>query len=117
MRQIGRYGLHRGFFAKKLPETSRKFNYFIPSLLVLFLVIGIPLTFMKHVVFNSFFITGIGLYICGLIFAFYEVQKREKNAAISLVSLSYIFLTHIWYGIRFLQGFILTSDLKSKLRK
>jgi GT2 family glycosyltransferase len=31
LKQIGAYGLHRGYFSKIHPETSRKIKYFIPS--------------------------------------------------------------------------------------
>ena len=41
---------------------------------------------------------------------------KEKNAAISIMSMPYIFLTHIWYGIRFMQGFLLTRKLSSQLK-
>lgn len=34
LRQVSRYARHRGFFAKKFPETSRRFAYFVPSLLL-----------------------------------------------------------------------------------
>ena len=116
LRQIGRYGLHRGFFAKKLPETSRRFNYFLPSFFVLFLSIGIPLLLMDNFFITGLFYSGIGIYLLALMFAFYEIYNKEKNIAISFFSLIYIFSTHIWYGIKFLQGFLLTRDLKSKLR-
>ena len=33
LKQIGNYGLHRGFFAKRYPETSFKLLYFIPPFL------------------------------------------------------------------------------------
>jgi GT2 family glycosyltransferase len=36
LKQIGNYGLHRGFFAKTLPETSLRPIYFVPSLFTLF---------------------------------------------------------------------------------
>ena len=35
LRQVSRYARHRGFFAKKFPETSRRAAYFVPSLLLL----------------------------------------------------------------------------------
>ena len=38
LKQIGAYGLHRGFFVKEYPETSRKPAYFIPSGSGLFLI-------------------------------------------------------------------------------
>ena len=116
LRQIGRYGLHRGFFAKRFPETSRRFKYFLPSLFVMFLTIGIPLLSMGGPLLSGLYISGIGMYVLALAVVFYEIQHKEKNLAISLMSLPYIILTHIWYGVRFLQGILFTKDLKSKLR-
>jgi len=116
LRQIGRYGLHRGFFAKKLPETSRRFKYFLPSFFVLFLSIGSPLLLMNNFFINGLFFSSIGIYLLGLMFAFCEIFNKERDIAVSFFSLPYIVSTHIWYGIRFLQGFLLTKDLKSKLR-
>lgn len=116
LRQIGRYGLHRGFFAKKFPETSRRFKYFLPSLFVLFLAIGILHLFVENPLFRGLYFTGIGVYLLALIVAFYHIQTKEKNFAISFVSILYIFLTHIWYGIRFIQGYLFTKDLRSRLR-
>jgi len=117
LRQIGRYGLHRGFFAKRFPETSRRFKYFIPTLFVTFLIMGIPIFFLDTSLFRGLYYTGIGIYLLALGVAFYQIQDKEKHFAISLVSLLYIFLTHISYGIHFFQGFLLIKDLKSKLRR
>lgn len=117
LRQVGSYGLHRGFFAKKFPETSRRFKYFLPSFFVLFLIIGVIILFINEPILNRLFYAGFGIYLLSLIIALYQIQCKEKNIKISLVSLLYIFLTHIYYGICFLQGFLFTRDLKSKLRK
>src|SRR5262249_11500155 len=53
LKQVGAYGLHRGYFAKHFPETSFKFGYFVPSLFLVFtlftlaaLFCGMP-TFVK----------------------------------------------------------------------
>lgn len=116
LRQTGRYGLHRGFFAKRFPETSRRFKYFLPSLFAIFLVIGTSLPFIGNSFFSRLYYAGIIIYSVSLIVAFYQIRNKEKNLAISFVSLFYIFLTHIWYGIRFLQGYLFTKELKSKLR-
>ena len=35
LRQVSRYARHRGYFAKRFPETSRRLAYFVPSLLLL----------------------------------------------------------------------------------
>ena len=115
--QIGSYGLHRGFFAKRFPETSKRFKYFLPSLFVIFMAMGIFLLFINNPFFVRLYCTGAGVYLLALAFAFYQIKIKEKSPAISLVSLLYIFLTHIWYGIRFLQGYLFTKDLKSKLKR
>ncbi|HBA27784.1 MAG TPA: glycosyl transferase [Nitrospinae bacterium] len=117
LNQIGQYGLHRGFFAKRFPETSRRLKYFIPSFFVIFLSAGMASFFIHNNFFNGLFYAGIGVYIIALIIALFQIQSKEKKFAVSLVSLFYIFLTHIWYGIRFLQGYLFTKELKSKLRK
>lgn len=117
LRQIGRYGFHRGFFAKRFPATSRKFKYFLPSFFVTFLAAGAFLLLMKNSFLNQLYYAGISVYFLALVFAFYQIFDKERDFSISLVSLFYIFFTHIWYGIRFLQGYLFTKDLKSKLRK
>ena len=117
LRQTGSYGLHRGFFAKRFPETSRRLKYFIPSFFVIFLSVGMSSFFTHNYFFSRFFYAGMGLYTIALIIALFQIQGKEKKLAVSLASLFYIFLTHIWYGIRFLQGYLFTKELKSELRK
>ncbi len=116
LRQIGRYGLHRGFFAKQFPETSRRFKYFLPTLFVIFAVMGIPILFIESSLLNVAYLCGMGLYFLALIISFCEIVGKEKKLGVALVSLVYVFLTHIWYGVRFIQGFLLKGDFKSKLR-
>jgi succinate dehydrogenase/fumarate reductase cytochrome b subunit len=48
--------------------------------------------------------------------AFYDIYKYEKNFFIALAALYYIFLTHIFYGLRFLQGLLFERELKIKLK-
>ena len=116
LKQVGGYGLHRGFFAKRLPETSRHVKYFIPSFFVLFCVCGLAVPVLNHMAFTILYSAGIALYLLGLGVAFVHIHVKERDIAVALMSLSYIFLTHLWYGIRFLQGFIFTRELKSTLR-
>ena len=44
LKQVSRFGEHRGFFAKSFPENSVKLTYFFPSLLVSSLIAGIMLS-------------------------------------------------------------------------
>ncbi len=115
LKQVGNYGIHRGFFAKKYPETSLKLKYFVPSLFVAFIIIGAIASIFSKIIFNLYLL-GWGIYILSYIKTFLDIYKYEKNILIIFNTFYYIFLTHIWYGIRFLQGFIFTKELKSKYR-
>jgi len=93
--QISRFGLHRGFFAKKFPKTSFRLTYFIPSILVLFLLFG-------WLVNIYLFLIGLSAY---LFLTFFESLSAKNLKMIPLVWLG-IILTHITYGIFFLDGFL-----------
>lgn len=116
LKQIGGYGLHRGFFAKKFPETSFKLKYFIPSIFSSFILLGLLLSFYSSSI-RSIFFMGLLVYSLALLKALFDILKFEKSIIVALFSLYYIFLTHIVYGFRFIQGFLFTKNLKSKLRK
>ena len=115
LKQIGGYGLHRGFFAKKFPATSRKLKYFIPSFFSIYMLAGTSLFFSGSKAFKNLYLIGLGIYLLALALSFFQIQSKEKNLAVSFMSIVYAVLTHMWYGIRFLQGFIFTKDLKSTL--
>ncbi|MFA5358741.1 MAG: glycosyltransferase family 2 protein [Patescibacteria group bacterium] len=115
LKQIGNYGLHRGFFVKKFPQTSLKLKYFFPGFFLLFVLVG-ALFSLYSPFFLKLYILGWLVYVLILVKALLEISKYEKNWSILLNSLYYIFFTHIFYGIRFIQGLIFTRDLKSKLR-
>jgi glycosyltransferase involved in cell wall biosynthesis len=115
LKQIGGYGLHRGFFAKKYPKTSRKLKYFIPSFFLLFVLAGAILNFYNKI-FLELYLAGWALYFLAILKAFFEINKYE-SFLVSIFCLPYIFFTHLVYGFRFIQGFVFTIKLKSKLRK
>jgi len=116
LKQVANYGLHRGYFAKKYPQTSFKFKYFLPSLFVVFVLLGGIFSFFPGLILN-FYVLGWMIYAAALLYSAREIHKYEKNILIVLNSLYYIFLTHLVYGARFIQGFFLTFNLRSKLRK
>ncbi len=124
LKQIGGYGLHRGYFAKKYPETSFRLMYFIPSLFLVFFIFTIMIIFLrffidpslKKIIFlvEPFFIMGWCLYGINLLLAFRDMCLYESKG-VALVALAYTFLTQLWYGLRFIKG-LLTKKLISKLR-
>lgn len=115
VKQVSAYGLHRGYFAKKYPKTSLNWKYFMPSLFVLFIFFGAIISFF-HKQFIYPYLFGWSVYTVALLNAFYDIYKHERNILVTLAASYYIFLTHIFYGIRFLQGLLFTKELKSKLR-
>ena len=97
LRQIGNYGLHRGYFAKALPETSFRPVYFLPSLLVIAMVL-VPQVVIP---FYSFLLVINGIW----------VSFQSRSLFQGIISVPVVFLTHLWYGVRFIQGFLFTNKL------
>lgn len=118
LKQVGAYGLHRGFFAKRFPQTSCKLTYFIPSLFIIFIILALILTYLFPRSLLAYFCIAIFfIYGGGLIFSAVQATVREKTLLIGILVIPYILLTHLVYGVRFLQGLFLTRELKSRLRK
>lgn len=118
LKQNGNFGLHRGFFARILPETSLKLIYFLPSLLLLgliYIIASLVLEPWKSSLLSNQ-ISAIGLYSFALYFfilflnSLWILQKSQKLSQAAL-SIPVIFITHLWYGARFLQGFLFTTKL------
>lgn len=145
LKQNGRYGLHRGHFARILPETSHRLSYFIPSLFTLFLF-GVPVfNFLISLISASgaskfpgsnfpisrfpisapegseflgfsvssiqypvscIYVATLAVYCTLLLATAAWVYKNERNWKVSLLVIPGIFATHLWYGLRFIQGFL-----------
>ncbi len=107
LKQIANIGTHRGYFAKKFPETSFQINYFIPSLLT----IG----FFGGVIFSLFNSTMAYLYFALLLFFIFisvaSVIKKTNLKNAFLVSIG-IILTHLTYGTFFIKGLLANELLK-----
>ena len=112
LRQIGNYGLHRGFFAKKFPKTSRKLKYFIPSLWVGFVCIGLLLSVTSQWA-GIYYLAGWTVYLMSLAISLKDIRQHE-SMSVALGALPFIILTHIWYGTRFVLG-LTTRELRSSL--
>ena len=100
LRQIGRYALHRGHFAKRFPSTSLRFSYLIPTLFVLGVLIGLPLAFLHPWLFITYF--GV-LALYGFITL---VSSFSLSPSLWFMTWLGVMATHIVYGIRFLMGLL-----------
>ncbi len=99
-RQIASYALHRGYFAKKFPETSLRFTYFVPTVFVAGLVSGALAAVFVPFVRPLYF--GVVVLYMTLVVLF---SIANKIRLIPLV-FSGIILTHVAYGVYFIKGLL-----------
>ena len=99
LKQITRYALHRGNFARIFPKTSLTFGYIIPSIFVIYLIC-LPIL----ILFNTMFVLPIITYLLLIIITFcLFIQKN--GIATSLLAAIAIICTHVYYGFLFIIGF------------
>lgn len=124
LKQIGRYGLHRGHFAKILPKTSKRLGYFIPPLFTAGVFLGpIVYWFLKVLNFDLLARLAIGFYFLSLISYFLLalatslwIWLKSKSFLIALLFIPTVFLSHVFYGMMFFKG-IFKKRVKSKYRR
>ena len=97
--QVYSYALHRGYFAKKYPQTSLRPIFFIPSLFVIGLIVGFILSFYSTILRNLYFSVLI-FYLLIILFTTLNI----KNLKMKLFVIIGIILTHIVYGFGFIRG-------------
>lgn len=101
LKQIKSYAIHRGYFVKKFPETSKRPGYFFPSLFVIAIIGGALLTIF-YPYLKSIYYAGLFVYIF-LIFG--HSLYRTGLGYYLPVSIG-IILTHFTYGLYFLKGLL-----------
>lgn len=97
--QVYSYASHRGYFAKKYPQTSLRLVFFIPSLFVVGLIMGIILSFYNTILRNLY-LSVLILYFLIIFFTTLNI----KNLKMKLFVIIGIILTHIVYGLGFIRG-------------
>jgi len=105
MRQAKNCGLHRGYYAKRFPETSLGIRYFIPSLFVVMFITFLTLSILSQIFAKFFLLALIGYFILSLA----SGLLLSRNLKIALLIPIGILLTHLAYGIGFIQG-LMTND-------
>lgn len=107
LKQIKNVGIHRGYFVKTYPLTSRKLFYFLPSIGTLVLGFSILLSFFSKLAM-TIFLTMLGIW---LIAGFISVLRINKDIKIAFLAAFGIITTHLAYSIAFLRGLTL-KDLQ-----
>ena len=98
LRQIGRYAMHRGYFVRRFPSTSRRLGYMVPSLFVLGLAVGAILAACWPLL-RPWYAAGVALYLAITLCATFHY--RLPRWAMTWLG---VMATHAVYGVRFLQG-------------
>jgi len=101
LKQVLNYALHRGYFVKILPQTSRRFPYFIPSLFCLGLILGIAVSFLNPVL-RIIFLSIIAVYLVLALAASFQ----SKDIRVTPLVFLGIILTHITYGTGFIKSLL-----------
>lgn len=104
LRQLGRYAFHRGYFCKRFPSNSRRLSYFVPSA---FAASGAAVAAFDLVSCVTAVPAGF-LLAANAPFALYAalvvLTSFSVNPLLWFVTAWGIFLTHLTYGVRFIQG-------------
>jgi len=111
LKQLSRYGRHRGQFARIFPETSRLPSYFVPSAFVLGLFLG-PFICIVFPPLWYFYLMIVVAYLILIKLEAFKVYRTERNIKLALYTGLGIFLTHTVYGINFIHGFLIKPKLK-----
>lgn len=98
-KQIKNYALHRGFFAKRLPRTSLKMAYVLPSLFVIGLLFGPLLCYLYPSLWLLFIFAVFGYFA-----AVTMSVLRLRDLKLSILTALGIVMTHLGYGTYFILG-------------
>jgi glycosyltransferase involved in cell wall biosynthesis len=111
LKQISRYGRHRGQFVRIFPQTSRIPMYFVPSAFVVWFFGGLILSLFWKIFF-LFYLLSLLIYLIVVSFVSFGVLKKEKSARAAFDFVKGVFLTHMYYGVNFLIGIMKRPDLE-----
>lgn len=107
LKQIFNVGVHRGYFFKRYPETSRQLLYLIPTILT----VGFWLLLALSLLFPT--VLGIFFLLFGIFFgmAFSTVLAKTDYLGAFIASFG-IIMTHMAYGIGFTKGLFMSELLR-----
>lgn len=98
LRQTFFWGMWRGFFMR-LYKKSRQMVFFAPGLLVVWLFIGMIISWLNNI-FACIYLISVALYIIFLLY----IGLKSKSIKLFFPVIFVTFLTHISYGMGFLKG-------------
>lgn len=109
LKQIWNTGVHRGYFVKAFPLTSRRWLYFIPMTLTLGFLGLVALSILMPSLFLSPTIILITFF---WLLGVNSISTRGKDLKTSLIGGVGIILSHMAYAIGFIKGLSLKELLR-----
>ncbi len=106
IKQIFRYGLHRGIFFKNMDNNSFKIKYLIPSLFLI--------SHLSFFISENIFYYIISFYFSILLLESFLIKNVLKILPAFVISRFIVYLSHISYGLGFLVG-IFNKNYKPNL--
>ena len=98
LKQVASYALHRGYFVKRFPQTSRKLTYFIPSLFLVWVTSGALAVLLSPQARQTYSLS-LSFYILTVLFFSF---KAGLPSAVPVFA--GIIMTHLVYGFSFIKG-------------
>jgi cellulose synthase/poly-beta-1,6-N-acetylglucosamine synthase-like glycosyltransferase len=113
-RQVGAYGLHRGFFLKTMSPSFRELKYALPSIFLASALLMSAIPIFRNGSVWPVLALAI-MYSLLILLVALEVLMRV-GFRVAICAIPYYAVTHIVYGTQFLRGFLFTRELISRLR-
>ena len=101
LRQLGRYGFHRGYFVKRFPSNSRRAAYFVPSAFVFYLAAFAVLAPLLPRFALALAAAPLAVY--ALAVALTSADWRLHRWVLTALG---VVLSHLWYGVEFMRGLL-----------
>ncbi len=104
LRQLGRYGFHRGYFCKRFPSNSLRLSYFIPTLFDIYLaflaIVGIlSKTEFRMTLHRWGGYLPLWIYLVAVALTTFSMKPHHW-----IVTFFGVVASHVWYGIQFIRG-------------
>jgi hypothetical protein len=100
-RQVWSYAVHRGYFAKRFGETSRRVSYFLPSLFLIGVLVGWLPGLWSPALTKAYAGTLIAYLLAVL-----AGTPGKTNLRLWPATVVCLVATHFTYGIGFIRGLL-----------
>lgn len=102
LKQIGAFGLKRGYLFKRYPKTSRSMAFLLPTILSVGLYFGITVSVLNP---QLFLLPFMSIFLLTWLVGMISILRHGGDVASSVVAGFGIIVHHLAYGTLFIKGF------------